>query len=144
MIIDGREYITPEQYAAKYGREASGLRYAARHNRYGLGDEALSINASMKVYPLDLVKAWREGVAASDYRRGVKHASDISRIAARYDLDRGMVWRAVQKGKIRGAVQDDSGTWRISDQAAAEWAAEWLGITEPVYTDDEAAALALG
>lgn len=137
MIIEGRDYITPEQYAEQYGRDASGLRYAARHNRDGLGDEAIAINASTKVYPADLVKQWRDRVDAGDWQRGTKNASAITRISQRYDLDRQVVWRAVRAGRIPGAKQDASGTWQISDKAAADWAAEWLGITEPA-SDDQA------
>lgn len=135
MMIDGREYITPEQYAATYGRDASGLRAAARAGRAGLDEAAVRVNASTVLYPADLVATWRSQV--DTYGRGVKYASAITRIARRYDLDRSLVWRAARAGRIAGAVQEPGGTWRIDDTAAAAWAAEWLGITEPVYHDDE-------
>jgi hypothetical protein len=132
MMINGREYITPEEYAEKYNRDASGLRYAARHNRGGLGDAAVKVSRSVSVYPADVVEAWRATVDAGDWQRGTKNVSAITRVAKRYDLDRQVVWRAVRAGRIHGAKQDASGTWQISDKAAAAWAAEWLGITEPV------------
>lgn len=137
MIIEGREYITPEQYAATYGRDASGLRYAARHNKHGIGAEAIRINASTKVYPADLVRAWRANADIRRWGRGVKNASAVTRIARRYDLDRQVVWRAVRAGRIAGARQDGAGTWQISDAAAAAWAAEWMGIEAPVVEGEE-------
>ncbi len=137
MEINGREYITPAEYAEEYGLDPSGLRYAARHNRGGLRDAAVKVSRSVSVYPADVVRAWRRQVEAGDYPRGTKHESAITRVAKRYDLDRQVVWRAVKSGRIRGAKQDANGTWLISDKAAADWAAEWLGITEPV-SDAEA------
>lgn len=130
-VIDGHEYITSNEFAEEYGRDPSGLRHAARADRYGIGSTAIKFDSRTKLYRADLVERWRtEQVDTGDWARS-KPEGDVSRIARRYDLDYGMVQRAAKSGRLR-ARQRPNGEWVISDTNAAAWAAEWLGITAPV------------
>jgi hypothetical protein len=130
--IEGREYITAAEYATRYDRHESGLREAARNNRCGLGDATRTI-ADVNVYPLELVEQWRAEAGA---RKWVKPRplTDVTRIARRYDLDRMMVVRALNAKRLVGR-QDKAGTWHITDEDAAAWARDWLGIFEPAEDD---------
>jgi hypothetical protein len=133
VTIDGREYITPGEYAARYDRDASGLREAARNNRCSLGTERTTI-LGVIVYPVDRINEWRNEATARKWNRK-RPITDVTKIARRYDLDRMMVVRALNAKRLVGR-QDRTGTWHIGDDDAAAWARDWLGIFAPV--DDEA------
>lgn len=129
VFFEGRKYITAAEYATMYERHESGLREAARNNRCGLGDEVRQVG-DVNVYPLDLVQQWRAEATA---RKWVKPRpiTDVTRVAREYDLDRMMVVRALDSGRLKGR-QDANGTWHIHDDDAAAWARDWLGILERV------------
>jgi hypothetical protein len=131
--IQGREYITADEYATRYDRDPSGLREAARNNRCGLLDARKRV-ADVNVYPVDLVEQWRAEAAARAWVKP-RPLTDVTRIARRYDLDRMMVVRALKAKRLVGR-QDQGGTWHITDEDAAAWARDWLGIFEAAETDE--------
>lgn len=133
-IIDDRRYITSTEYARRYKRDAAGLRAAALNGRFALADEAVDLNGRTRLYPVDRIEEWRAEADARSWARTGAPKGDVIRIAERYDLERTMVYRALANGRLRGR-KDEAGVWRISDQAAADWAAEWLGIEAPVNAD---------
>lgn len=133
-VVDDRRYITSTEYARRYKRDAAGLRAAANAGRFNLADEAIDLNGRTRLYPLDRITEWRAEADARSWARTGAPKGDVIKIAERYDLERTMVYRALKNGHLRG-VKDDAGLWRISDAAAAAWAAEWLGITEPVRAE---------
>jgi hypothetical protein len=132
--IDGHIYITGHEYAAEFGRDASGLRHAARHNRCGIGDDVKMIGAKTRLYRLDLVEAWRVIADGGKWPRN-RPFGDVTRIAWRYDLDRAVVYRHLRNGYLRG-TQDDTGNWHITATDAKAWARDYMGIPRPVNQGD--------
>lgn len=136
VVIEGREYITAAEYAQLYERHESGLREAARNNRCGLGDAVIVFppDVGVNMYPLDLVKQWREEATSRSWIKPPP-LTDVTKIARRYDLDRMMVVRALISGRLVGVQDPKTAVWTITDEDAAAWARDWLGIYGPVEGD---------
>lgn len=132
--IDGHEYITGHEYAAEFGRDASGLRHAARHDRHGIGSTARMIGHKTRLYRLDLVEEWREFADGSKWPRS-RPFGDVTRTAWRYDLDRAVVYAHLRKGYLR-ARQDDTGNWHIAVADAVTWARDYMGILAVINEGD--------
>lgn len=132
--IDGQVYITGREYEVEFGRDASGLRHAARHNRFDIGDTARMMGAKTRLYRLDLVEAWREFADGARWPRN-RPFGDVSRVAWRYDLDRAVVYRHLRNGYLRG-TQDDTGNWHIAAADAKAWARDYMGIPRAINEGD--------
>lgn len=132
--IEGLVYITGNEYEAEFGRDPSGLRHAARHNRCKIGETAKMLGAKTRLYRLDLVEQWREIADGSKWPRA-RPFGDVTRVAWRYDLDRALIYRHLRIGYLRGK-QDDTGNWHIEAHDAKIWARDYMGIPAPVNQGD--------
>lgn len=132
--IDGQVFITGREYEAEFGRDASGLRHAYRHNRCQIGDTAKMLGQKTRLYRLDRIEAWRAVARDAKWPR-TRPLGDITRIAWRYDLDRTVVYRHLRNEYLRGR-QDEGGNWHIADADAKAWARDYMGIPAPINDGD--------
>lgn len=143
-IIDGIRYITTVEFSMEWGVDPSVLRAAAVRNTHQLGDLALK-RGYHKLYPYDVVKAWRDELdARADGRggdrrgkrdRGDRPLPDIKAVAARYDLDYSLVYRHVANGNLPARQDPDSKIWHIRPDDAKRWVHEYYAIDTAARPD---------
>lgn len=139
-LIDGVLHITTAEFAAEWNLDPSVLRAAALKNTHGLRDAAVR-RGYHKLYPYDLVKAWRDELDAKADARGDRTSRkdrplpDIKAVAARYDLDYSLVYRHVANGNLPARQDPKTKLWHIRGDDAKRWAEEYYGITSAERPD---------